>query len=84
MNRDLEITRDIVASMAESFGGDGRMAAMALRKISQTLKKCESPDAKEIACGVMVAMGPSFEGNVNNAVEALERIIASMVVKKKK
>jgi hypothetical protein len=84
MNLDLEITKDIVASMAVGFGGDGRAATVALRKISNSLKKYDSIDAKKIARDIIVAMGPSFEGNANRAVAALERILNSMVVRVKK
>ena len=84
MNLDLEITRDIVAAMATSFGGDGRQAAIALRRISTVLRNYDAADAKEIARDIMVAMGPAFEGNVNKAVDALEKILNSMIVKKKK
>jgi hypothetical protein len=83
MNRDLEIAKDIAASMAGGFGGDGRIAVVAMKNLYEKLKSVESADAKEIAHDLMVAMGPDFEGNVNRAVEALDKILGSMVVKKK-
>jgi hypothetical protein len=82
MKKDLEITCDIVASMAPHFNGDGRLAAQALRKVSMTIRQHSSEDAKDIARAIMIKMGPSFEGNINKACDALERILTSMVVKK--
>ena len=84
MNHDLEITKDIVAAMAPGFSGDGRAATIALRKISETIRKYDSADAKEIARAIMVGMGPDFKGNANQATNALDRILGSMVVRKKK
>ena len=82
MKRDLQITADIVAAMAANFNGDGRLAAQALRKISMIIRQHDSEDAKEIARSIMVQMGPSFEGNLNSACDALERILGSLVGRK--
>lgn len=81
MNLDLEITKDIVAAMAPGFNGDGRLAAVALQRVSATLKSYDQAQAKTIARDIIVAMGPTFEGNVNKAVKALDRILSSMVIK---
>ncbi|MHC4662455.1 MAG: hypothetical protein ACYS8W_12265 [Planctomycetota bacterium] len=82
MKKDLEITRDIVAAMSTRFNGDGRLAAQALRKISTIIRQHNSDDAKEIARTIMMQMGPTFEGNINQACDALERILQSMIVRK--
>jgi len=82
MDINLRIARDVTASMAAGFNGDGRLAAIAFQRIYNVVKKYEDEEGKLIASVIISAMGESFRGNIEAACEAFERVMAAVVISK--
>jgi len=71
---NLFVAKDIVKSIAPSFNGDGRLAAVAYQKILSVVCRFNDEEAKMLARDIVTEMGPQFGGSVEKACEAFERI----------
>jgi hypothetical protein len=75
---NLFVAKDIVKSIAPSFNGDGRLAAVAYKRIVSTVSRFEDEEAKMLARDIVVEMGPQFGGSVDKACDAFERLCTSI------
>ena len=78
MKVNLFVTKDIVKSIAPSFNGDGRLAAVAYQKILSVVARFSDEESKMLARDIVTEMGPQFGGSVEKACEAFERICTTV------
>lgn len=83
MNANLTIAKDIVKSVAPSFNGDGRLAAVAFQRLHKMVSKHQDDEVKLLAGDIVAEMGPQFKGSLNMACEAFERIYGAIAAAKR-
>ena len=83
MNVNLSVTKDIVKSIAPSFNGDARLAAVAFQRISAAVSRHKDDEVKTLARDIVVEMGPQFKGSADKASDAFERVYATIVMVKR-
>ena len=78
MKVNLFVAKDVVKSIAPSFNGDGRLAAVAYQRIFSTVSRFQDEEAKMLARDIVAEMGPQFGGSVDKACEAFDRICSAI------
>jgi hypothetical protein len=78
MDVNLVVSKDMVRSIAPTFNGDGRLAAVAFQKIAAEVRKHEDDGIKMLTRDIVIEMGLQFGGSVDKACEAFERIYATI------
>lgn len=83
MKVDLFVTKNIVRSIAPSFNGDGRLAAVAFERIWTVVSKFKDEEVKTLAGDIVFEMGGQFKGNLDRACETFERLYATIAQAKR-
>jgi hypothetical protein len=81
---NLFVAKDIVKSLAPSFNGDGRLAAVAYQRIVSTVSRFNDEEAKMLARDIVAEMGQQFGGSVDKACEAFERLCTAITEAKRR
>jgi len=82
VEKDVNLVKMIVASMADGFKGDARRAALAFQRLYQVFRKYGDEEAKTAAAEIVAAMGRDFRGDIGAACDAFERLVVAIVLAK--